>query len=201
LPTTAPDTSGSVIQVPKRPPAIARMRLPFGYMAILGAFIVDARSFQWWALLLVALGSFFRMWSAGTLVKTKELSTDGPYAVCRNPLYLGTFLAGLGLTLFVHSLPLVVFFLVTFFFAYRAQILWEEKLLTREHGDAFRDYCGKVDRFVPTRWRPAVLQGSFSLKRLMANKELAYQVFWLVMLLGLVAMAQLRRAGIGVSLP
>lgn len=193
---------------------MARLRLPIGYIVIGCAFWVNARNcspgtghghpfwanFQWWALILVALGSFLRMWSAGTLVKTTELSTDGPYALSRNPLYVGTFTGGLGLTLFVHSLALFAFFVITFVLAYSGQILWEEKLLFREHGEAFKRYCTQVSRFIPTRWSRDALGGAFAFPRLVANKELRYQVFWLVMIAGLICQAYLVSQGFGVSL-
>lgn len=40
-----------------------------------------------WAL--VILGSLWRLWSAGYLVKNTELITAGPYALMRHPLYFG----------------------------------------------------------------------------------------------------------------
>lgn len=187
--------------VPDRPPLIARLRLPIGYLVILGAFIANTGQFNWWALALVALGSFLRIWSAGTLIKTRELSTSGPYALSRNPLYLGSFFAGTGLALFVQSLWLFVFFIVTFALAYRAQILWEELVLRQEHGESFERFEAEVGRFFPTRWNSKALEGGFSIKRLVSNKEIAYQVFWIVMVLGLVIQAYMKQSGISFSRP
>ena len=186
--------------VPAKPPQIARLRLVFGYLCIFGAFFVNRGDLRWWALSLVALGGFVRVWSAGSLVKTKELSTEGPYAISRNPLYVGTFIAGLGLTLFVHSAALFVFFFVTFFVSYRAQILWEEKVLRREHSETFPGYCQKVARFFPARWSGNALKGSFSFGRLVKNKELAYQIFWIVMVCCLMAQAFLQSQHVGIDL-
>lgn len=180
---------------------MARLRLLLGYIVMLGAFCLGHRHLQWWALVFVIFGSAIRIWSACTLIKTTELSTDGPYALSRNPLYLGTFVAGIGLTLFVNSWPLLVFFLITFTLAYRAQILWEEKLLYREHGQPFRQYCTEVGRFFPKKWNPQALHGSFSLKRLKENRELAYQLLWVVIVIGLVAKGYLADNGIHFSLP
>src|SRR5262245_4513797 len=45
---------------------------------------------------LVLAGSLLRTWAAGHLLKTKELTLTGPYAYTRNPLYVGTFLIGMG---------------------------------------------------------------------------------------------------------
>jgi len=43
-------------------------------------------------------GLLLRMWASGYLRKNDQLATAGPYAHTRNPLYLGSFLIGLGFT-------------------------------------------------------------------------------------------------------
>ncbi len=199
-------------------PRTARLRLVFGYLVFLLAFVVNARTlaalppdlsvaetlrqaFAWWALVLMAAGMLIRLWSAGTLLKITELATDGPYALSRNPLYLGSFVAGVGLCAFVHSLPLLLLFVVSFAATYRAQIRWEEDYLTRIHPKAFPEYVRRVASFVPMRWNADALRGDFSALRLLRNKEMAHQLFWLVMLLGLMAQAYLHSEGVGICLP
>ena len=41
---------------------------------------------------MAAVGLWIRGWSAGTIHKDEELTTTGPYAFARNPLYVGSFL-------------------------------------------------------------------------------------------------------------
>jgi protein-S-isoprenylcysteine O-methyltransferase Ste14 len=48
---------------------------------------------------LVALGALLRGWGAGHLVKNDVLTTTGPYAYLRHPLYAGTILIGTGFAL------------------------------------------------------------------------------------------------------
>ena len=43
------------------------------------------------------IGMFFRAWSSGYINKDKELATDGPYSLTRNPLYFGNLLIGTGI--------------------------------------------------------------------------------------------------------
>ncbi|MDZ7630439.1 MAG: methyltransferase [Gemmatimonadaceae bacterium] len=43
-----------------------------------------------------------RAWSTGHIVKNQVLTTTGPYAHTRNPLYLGSFLMALGFALAAH---------------------------------------------------------------------------------------------------
>lgn len=184
-----------------KPPRIARLRLVLGYAVMIAAFWVNHGKLEWWALSIIALGSLIRIWSAGSLVKIAELSTDGPYALSRNPLYLGSFIGGVGLALFVHSWPLLVFFVAAFGLCYSVQIAWEEKLLAGQHGKSFHDYCSQVPRFFPVRWSRAALQTHFSFQRVVTNCELGYQALWLVMILGLITQAYLKKMGIGFSLP
>ena len=45
------------------------------------------------------LGLFIRAMAAGFIHKEKQLTTTGPYAFTRNPLYFGSFFLGLGITI------------------------------------------------------------------------------------------------------
>ena len=45
---------------------------------------------------IAALGLLVRAWASGHLRKMAELTTSGPYAHMRNPLYFGTFLIVVG---------------------------------------------------------------------------------------------------------
>src|SRR5205807_3637577 len=44
----------------------------------------------------IIAGLMIRLWSNGYAIKNDKLTTSGPYAFVRNPLYLGTFLIALG---------------------------------------------------------------------------------------------------------
>src|SRR4029078_1117863 len=54
----------------------------------------DAWSLIGLALIIGAL--LMRSWAAGVLQKNESLATTGPYAITRNPLYLGSFLRMFG---------------------------------------------------------------------------------------------------------
>ncbi|HEX5138369.1 MAG TPA: isoprenylcysteine carboxylmethyltransferase family protein [Planctomycetota bacterium] len=77
------------------------------------------------------------------------LVTDGVFAHCRNPMYLGNLLALLGLlTLAQNPWAIAVgggFFLL----AYLSITLAEETYLLGRFGDDYRDYCRRVPRFLP----------------------------------------------------
>src|SRR3982751_6758022 len=81
--------------------SIQRWRVPLGFVC--GAlFIFFARPTPK-ALVAGAsvsiLGLAIRAWAAGHIRKNAQLATSGPYAFTRNPLYLGSFLLGLGFTI------------------------------------------------------------------------------------------------------
>ncbi len=46
----------------------------------------------WTGAAIVVVGELLRIWAAGHLRKNAEVTTTGPYAYVKNPLYLGTFL-------------------------------------------------------------------------------------------------------------
>src|SRR5690606_11506294 len=67
---------------------------------------------------LAAAGIALRAWAAGTIVKNAVLTTTGPYAHTRNPLYVGSFLLGLGLALAGARPSVLVAFLVAYALVY-----------------------------------------------------------------------------------
>ena len=107
-------------------------------------------------IVLVALGQLLRFWGAGCIkryrgeeVKAEELAMWGPYALVRNPLYVGNGLIGLGWGWIAGFWPTVVF-LVTFWVLYGLLIVpHEEAFLRGKFGLAYEDYCARVGRFFP----------------------------------------------------
>src|SRR6267142_6466955 len=57
-------------------------------------------------------GLLLRAWATGHLRKNDALATTGPYAYTRNPLYLGSFLMGLGFTIAAGQILLTIVFIV-----------------------------------------------------------------------------------------
>jgi len=96
-----------------------------------------------------ALGLVLRAWAAGTIRKDAELTTAGPYAHTRNPLYLGTFLIGVGLAVASGRLALVLAFLLFFAVVYGRTIRAEERRLVERFGPAARAYLASVPRLFP----------------------------------------------------
>lgn len=110
-----------------------------------------------------------RIWATLFIGGNKDirLQTDGPYSVCRNPLYLGSFCFALTLACLLKSaafgIGVVVLSAVYSNFVVRA----EEHFLGLRFGEDFANYCRRTPRFWP-RWSslssPAYLR--VDLKRL-----------------------------------
>lgn len=120
------------------------------------------------------LGALVRAWASGTIRKNVVLTTTGPYAYTRNPLYVGTLLVGLGVTTAAGSVVLVVMFLVFFAVVYVRTMRAEERNLEARFGDVFREYAAAVPLFVP-RLRPYRVgvgeQTSFTIRRYLGHRE------------------------------
>lgn len=124
----------------------------------------------WTGLPLVAVGEVIRVWSAGYLTKLSGLVTAGPFALCRNPLYMGSFLISLGYLVMCDRPYLLIAGVVLFWILHGGAVAYEERLLRERFGAEFDDYCRRVPRFLP---RPGRLVGSgaFSFRRVVANDE------------------------------
>src|SRR5262245_44746487 len=101
-----------------------------------GCFVVYV-TFRLWAILFVG----------GR--KGKELQTQGPYSLTRNPLYFGGFCFALSATLFVKSFSLFAATLLSFALYSRWVIPVEEDILERNFGDTFRAYVSRTPRVFP----------------------------------------------------
>lgn len=98
---------------------------------------------------LVAIGLTIRSWAAGILRKTRELTTTGPYAIIRNPLYLGSFLVMGGFSTVIDDVENIFFILGPIAGLYYLQVLHEERILSEKFGARWAEYAATTPRFVP----------------------------------------------------
>jgi protein-S-isoprenylcysteine O-methyltransferase Ste14 len=106
----------------------------------------------------VLFGVLIRGWAASAIRKNRVLTTHGPYAFTRNPLYLGSFLIGIGFGVASGVLWILALFLVFFGVVYGLTVRKEERRLAERFGEAFDRYVRAVPRFLPrvTAWSPSV---------------------------------------------
>lgn len=81
--------------------------------------------------------------------KGGELMTDGPYSISRNPLYLFSIIAVLGIGLQTGSIVMGLVLSLAVFAVFRWVIGEEEQLLRVVFGERFEVYCARVPRFGP----------------------------------------------------
>jgi len=77
------------------------------------------------------------------------LVTQGPYAIVRNPLYLGNWLIAFGLCFFAQLTWLFVVGPAVVFLLYYTSVLAEERFLVQRFGDEYTAYCEATPRFFP----------------------------------------------------
>lgn len=130
---------------------LQRIRVPLGFVfAVL--FIVFAAPkplLMAIGISIALLGLLLRAWSAGHIRKNKEITTSGPYSRTRNPLYLGSFLMGVGFTVASGVWWLALIFAVLYLGIYLPVMRIEARELTQSFGDEYRKYAESVPLFFP----------------------------------------------------
>jgi len=110
-------------------------------------------------LAIAAVGLALRLWASGHLNKGRELASSGPYAWTRNPLYLGSFIMGLGFTLAGARIVLIVLFPLLFLAIYWPVMRREERELADWFGAPYTLYRESVSLFVPSFRRFVLVSG------------------------------------------
>jgi protein-S-isoprenylcysteine O-methyltransferase Ste14 len=95
------------------------------------------------------LGLLIRAWGSGHLRKNDALATSGPYAYTRNPLYLGSFIMGLGFTIASGRWALGILFVALFLGIYLPVMRVESATLADLFGESFQAYAAAVPVFLP----------------------------------------------------
>ena len=121
---------------------LARLRVPLGF--IFGALV-------WWlaaptpASLMIGapiagVGEAIRIWAAGHLNKSREVTASGPYRWFAHPLYVGSAVMGGGLA--IASASAVAFLLVAIYLGMTitVAVAVEEAFLRRTFGDEYDRY-------------------------------------------------------------
>ena len=129
----------------------------------------------------IAFGAIIRTWVAAYLqgevvhdmaLHSERLVADGPYRYMRNPLYLGTILLAIGMSVLASWPGALIIILGVTIFSLRL-IGREEQALSQTQGASFEGFKAAVPRLLPAwsprlpasgdvpRWRQAWLAESF----------------------------------------
>ena len=128
-----------------------RWRVPLGF-ACAALFFLLSRPRPLTLIVGVAValpGLALRTWATGYLRKNDALATAGPYAYTRNPLYLGSFLIGLGFTIAAGRVILGLVFAAFFVGIYVPVMRVESATLEELFGEKYRRYAQSVPTFFP----------------------------------------------------
>jgi protein-S-isoprenylcysteine O-methyltransferase Ste14 len=108
-------------------------------------------------ILLVLKGVIGRFWCISYIGgrKSKLVFQDGPYSICRHPLYLFSTVASLGLGLMLGSLVISLALGLVVFVILSRTAAEEELFLRAEFGQDYDKYSARVPRIIPnlSGWR------------------------------------------------
>jgi len=108
---------------------------------------------------LISMGEALRLWAAGHLQKNEALTTTGPYAYVKNPLYVGSLLIMLGFGLLARSYWLLGVGVLVFAIYYAPYKKHREGDRLRERfGQRWADYDAAVPDYLP-QLRPYAQRG------------------------------------------
>jgi len=143
---------------------LARWRVRLGVVAVAAALLLAQPTWRsWmWGLAVSLAGEAIRIWAAGHLEKSREVTRSGPYRWMQHPLYVGSAIIAAGVVVAVRS-P-VVGVLATIYMATTiiAAVKTEAAMLREAFGAAYDDYRAS---------RGSGMDRRFSMARAIKNRE------------------------------
>ena len=143
---------------------IARWRVPLGFVfagVVLWLATPTDRTLLAGAVV-AAVGEAVRIWAAGHVEKSREVTRSGPYRFTRHPLYLGSSCIGLGVAIASGNMIVAVAVIGYLATTITAAIRAEEAHLREKFG-------GEYDAYALRQAPP--MHRAFSAARALANRE------------------------------
>lgn len=145
-------------------PLLARWRVPLGFVT---AAVTLAFAQPTWPLLGVGIavavaGEGIRIWAAGHLEKSREVTRSGPYRFMRHPLYVGSSVMAAGIVIAAGSVVVAVVAAIYMVSTITAAVRTEEAFLRRAFGDTYDMYRSSTAEPMTRR---------FSVERALRNRE------------------------------
>jgi protein-S-isoprenylcysteine O-methyltransferase Ste14 len=134
---------------------------------------------------LVAVACIGRLWCSLYIAgyKTDTLIDQGPYSMCRNPLYFFSLLGAVGIGLTTETMLIPTIILIAFWAYYPLVIKSEERELLALHGDRFSAYRMRAPRFLPAISR-LVEPEKYMVNPRVFRRHMA-DVIWFILIVGL----------------
>ena len=138
-----------------------RIRVPLGFL--FAAFYLWRARPTWQSvsigMLLAGLGLATRALASGQVKKDRELTTTGPYAFVRNPLYLGSILLGVGFAVAARD-PWIALGLILYFVLVYVPVIRAEQVYLLGQFAAYAEYIRSVPSLLPrTVWFSGITDG------------------------------------------
>lgn len=168
--TDVPQPASSTVTTWSR--VARRVRVPVGFIfAVVFIWLAHpTRNSILVGALVMIPGLLLRGLASGHVQKDKQLTTSGPYAYTRNPLYLGSLLMAAGFAIAARNWWIVALMLIMFAVIYVPVIAGEERYLRATFPD-YDDYARHVPRLFPRLTRYGSQQGAHSSERYWKHRE------------------------------
>jgi protein-S-isoprenylcysteine O-methyltransferase Ste14 len=133
-------------------------------MVVVATIVLAQPTWATWriGLAIAAVGEVIRVWAAGHLEKSREVTRSGPYRWTRHPLYVGSSIMALGIAIAARSGVAAALAAIYMTATLTAAIRTEEAFLSQAFGDTYDQYRDSRAEPMPRR---------FSLARAMRNRE------------------------------
>lgn len=143
---------------------LARLRVPLGF--VFGVLVLLLARPTWASIaigtVVGVIGEAVRVWAAGHLEKSREVTMSGPYRYMRHPLYVGSSIMAAGVAIGSHSIWVALIVAAHMATTIAAAIRTEEAFLRQRFGDAYDAYAER---------RAPAMERRFSFARAWRNRE------------------------------
>ncbi len=142
------------------PPSYFNLLIIFAFIFhyLIPIKILIPKPYSYGGIIIICCRLILNIWSTNHLRKRRtpiefdeaprELVTDGPFQMSRNPIYLGGLFLLLGIAITLGSLITFAFPIALFLILNKVYVPKEEIVLENSFGEQFRDYKNKVRRWV-----------------------------------------------------
>lgn len=140
---------------------------------------------------LVGIASLGRLWCSLYIAghKTTSLVVEGPYSVCRNPLYFFSLLGGMGIGFATETITIPIAILVLFALYYPHVIRLEEDKLRSRYGADYESYFQNVPRFWP-KWALLHEPEEYTVNPRIFKRHIL-SALWFIWLVGILEMIEM----------
>jgi protein-S-isoprenylcysteine O-methyltransferase Ste14 len=127
-------------------PPVAIDNIPGIYFMVIGLAIILLGQ----GLRILAIGlSYIVRGGRMRRIYAENLVTDGLFAHCRNPLYVGNILIVMGFVFISGNVTGIIVGSLAFIIIYRLIVHSEENFLSVKFGKPYADFCADVPRWIP----------------------------------------------------